>query len=641
MGWQFNTSPKSSVLDRGEVSKVDVSRFVTQSSSTGKVPVIAILCPHSGTWSAEWCEKTWIPLKTRALPWCEKQFYLCRVPSLPLARNILVKEALKSNADFLFWLDSDMLPQSKSDPNDLLKELYDALVETGESIASGLYRAKQTHGFNFAMWQRVPPEVGKEGYVNIDKWTGNWIEVSVAGAGCLLMRRQVFEKMNQPYFSWELPDSKCIAPNQFVLGVSSIDEIKPLDSIFNLDGRISIVGNIHVKSDKTELISILTTGTNIPLQVTPEHNILTLSKFKKNRIQKYDKISQKTSYCSTKLDLSNAVEQWVNASQLHEGDYVGFPIISDEINVSEIKLEFSKFMRNKTLVPQIIPINDDFMEVLGLWLAEGSTGLQGSVDFSFSSKEQHLADKVIAVLHDKLGISYRTVLRHEDHVLNLTFNCNPLAKYLRKTFGSDARNKHIPNWILTLPRSRLIPYLRGFWLGDGFKSYNGENKDGVVGTNIASRDLAYQLYALLVKLGIRPTIRYYKSYSDKTFGNDIYQIKIYEDASLICKTLKLPYDINPRHVRHTSRFFYNGKLWSRVKNININSYNGLVFDLTIPNGNSYVVNNVITHNSEDFDMLEKAKSLGFKTWVLTTNLWEHEARVVLDAKSGTIRVPSV
>ena len=207
MGWNFNSPTSPNKVVRGAVDSVDVSKFVTGSSSTGKVPVIAVLMCHQGQMSSEFVEKTWLPLKSRALPWCEKQFYLCRVPSLPLARNILVKEALKGNADYFFWLDSDMLPFSKSDPNELLKELYDALTETGESIASGLYRAKQVHGFNYAMWQTAPPELGQKGYVNIDKWTGNWIETSVVGCGTLLMRRQVFEKMGQPYFSWEIPDS--------------------------------------------------------------------------------------------------------------------------------------------------------------------------------------------------------------------------------------------------------------------------------------------------------------------------------------------------------------------------------------------------------------------------------------------------
>ena len=205
MAW--NISSPISKITSGEASKVSIDRSVLQSSThAGSQVRLAILVPHTGEFNSEWVEKTWIPLKTRPLDWCEKQFYLCRVPSLPLARNILVAEALKNNCQFLFWIDSDTIPESHQDINDALKILYNCLIETSESIVSGLYRAKQVHGFNYAMWKKAPVELNKRGYVHVSEWSGNWIEVDVTGAGCLLMRSKVFEQLKQPYFHWEEPE---------------------------------------------------------------------------------------------------------------------------------------------------------------------------------------------------------------------------------------------------------------------------------------------------------------------------------------------------------------------------------------------------------------------------------------------------
>ena len=205
MAW--NITSHVSKITSGEASKVNIDRSVLQSSTVaGRQIRLAILLPHTGEWSAEFVEKTWIPLKSRPLDWCEKQFYLCRVPSLPLARNILVAEALKNDCQFLFWVDSDMIIESCQDINDALKTLYNCLVETGESIVSGLYRAKQVHGFNYAMWKKAPPELNKRGYVHVSEWSGNWINVDTVGIGACLMRSKVFEQLKQPYFHWEEPD---------------------------------------------------------------------------------------------------------------------------------------------------------------------------------------------------------------------------------------------------------------------------------------------------------------------------------------------------------------------------------------------------------------------------------------------------
>jgi len=87
-----------------------VEKTETKSTSTGDKPVICILKPHRGSWSAEYVEATWAPLKHLQVDWCHKISFLCRAPSLPLARNTLVAEGLKSNADYFLWLDADHIP---------------------------------------------------------------------------------------------------------------------------------------------------------------------------------------------------------------------------------------------------------------------------------------------------------------------------------------------------------------------------------------------------------------------------------------------------------------------------------------------------------------------------------------------------
>ena len=196
-----------------------------QTPPIDKKPLIQILCPHRGTWSAEFVEAMWKPICMIPVQWCDKTFSLCRIPSLPNARNTLALEFLKSGADYALWIDDDHCietPTSKvgdidvGDPNLALFHLYKALVETGESIVTGLYRAKQAHGFNYAIWNEADTPEGGKGFIHIQNWNppeANFFAVSVCGFGFLLMHRRVLEAMRdagygtneKPFFHWESP----------------------------------------------------------------------------------------------------------------------------------------------------------------------------------------------------------------------------------------------------------------------------------------------------------------------------------------------------------------------------------------------------------------------------------------------------
>lgn len=158
-------------------------------------PKIAILMPNVGGVSMEFCNYTWTPITTQPTAWCDLIPMISRAPSLPLARNILVENFLKnSDAEYALWLDSDVILEGNP-PNyaEALLKMFRAMMDNGKSIVSGVYRAKQQHGFNYALWKKAPKELSDKGYVHVESWTGNWFQVDVVGLGFVLMRRQVLQ----------------------------------------------------------------------------------------------------------------------------------------------------------------------------------------------------------------------------------------------------------------------------------------------------------------------------------------------------------------------------------------------------------------------------------------------------------------
>jgi hypothetical protein len=166
-------------------------------------PKIAIAVPYTGSFHPEWTETTYVPLRYIPVDWCDKVPILSKVPSLPVARDMLIKQSLELGADYLFFLDSDLLFENPKDPNIALRTLYQCISDNVDSkIVSGLYRAKKKEGFSYAMWSKAP-EGGPKGYTPISQWTGNWIEVRVAGLGCCLIDLKIFKTIPGPWFSWE------------------------------------------------------------------------------------------------------------------------------------------------------------------------------------------------------------------------------------------------------------------------------------------------------------------------------------------------------------------------------------------------------------------------------------------------------
>jgi hypothetical protein len=220
---------------------------------TGEIPVplIAICIPYANI-EVEFIEKVYIPLKSVPLNFANKKFCLSKVPSIPVARNALVKQALEINADYIFWLDTDHSfedptnPNGFADPNAALKVLYDTINKDPNSkndkIISGLYRAKQKSGFPYSMWMSYQDQ----GFVPVQEWTGNYIETDVVGLGCCLMDTRIFKDVPKPWFHWD--DTDEISEDFFFLR-----KVKQYGYNCRIltDIKLSHIGKVKIRCDGT------------------------------------------------------------------------------------------------------------------------------------------------------------------------------------------------------------------------------------------------------------------------------------------------------------------------------------------------------------------------------------------------------
>ena len=174
-----------------------------------KIPHIKVAIPLLGQVTMEWARTTFAPLDKTPQPDFEKQTLLSYgLKNLDTARNELVKDALKDpKTTHILFLDSDVIVEEPPDPNQALR----MLLACNAPIASGLYRARgKAHyiptekTFSYAMWTKNPHG---EGYLKVGGWIPgtNWIQVSAIGLGFCLIKREVFERLPQPWFKWDTP----------------------------------------------------------------------------------------------------------------------------------------------------------------------------------------------------------------------------------------------------------------------------------------------------------------------------------------------------------------------------------------------------------------------------------------------------
>ena len=160
------------------------------------IPKIGVCVPHTGNVNMEWVMKSWGPLIFRKSSWCIVHPFLCRGPPIDIAREDVTAQALEWGADYVFYLDSDVLPELPEDINNVLYQLY----KRNLPIVSGMYRTKKV-GNPWAMWKFIDKD---RGFQPVEEFTSELVEVDVVGLGCCLVKSEVFEKIERPWFRWDL-----------------------------------------------------------------------------------------------------------------------------------------------------------------------------------------------------------------------------------------------------------------------------------------------------------------------------------------------------------------------------------------------------------------------------------------------------
>lgn len=368
--------------------------------------------------------------------------------------------------------------------------------------------------------------------------------------------------------------------------ISCNSEPKPIHSIVVGDKVLSRDGNYHrvaqfYKRPYRGEVCHLKIQNLRRIITTPDHHILALKMGHLDR--RYSKYKQ-------------FVPDWYCADELEKGDVILYPISKESMNVSTMKFDIpipEWDFRSKSL-PEEIDLSDDFLRLIGYYLAEGYTRTdkcKGTVGFVFGAGEREYVEEVIETMRNSFGIT-PAPLREVRNSIDVIFYSARLARFFCKHFGKGAKNKQLPHFMMTLPPERQRHIIAGVWRGDGYVSKNGAKFCTI------SRQLAHQVKYLLMRQKI---VFSTLTVPRKGIHKENYHLYVKSIPSLRKLNEIVGTDFEwPDKKKNSLKAWYDDNFfYAMVSSKETELYNGDVFNLEVQDSHSYVSDSVCLHNCGD------------------------------------------
>ena len=373
----------------------------------------------------------------------------------------------------------------------------------------------------------------------------------------------------------------CVLPDTIIQCNPSVKQIQMVsvgERVLGGDGLYHKVTEVMTHIHRGKLFKIITKcfGTTL---LTEEHPVLIVRR-------EHPKLHNK------KLD---AV--WTRADQVREKDYVVYPIQKEEVDRKYVEADYGleeKDTVSKPL-PGKIPLDDDFLRLMGYYIAEGYVHNR-TVHFTFNSKEVEFLNDVESIMLKTFGL-YGT-RRNKRNATTISFNSAPLGRLFMDWFGHKSYNKKIPHFAMLLPVRKQKQLIKGLWRGDGWIStqqWRGNFKT-------TSKTLSEQLKTLLLRQAVVPIISVSKK---KGIHRQSYSVQVVNDRdfAVLCRILDEKVDAKDHAGKPPSSILTPDYVLIPVKKIESRDFEGLVYNLEVDDVHSYVSENAVLHNCGDFGIV--------------------------------------
>ena len=423
-----------------------------------------------------------------------------------------------------------------------------------------------------------------------------------------------------------LPDTQVLLSNG---ATKNIKDIKINDEVVTAYGNKSMVENVLSYDIKEDIIII--EAANEEVKLTKDHELLAIKtsactkEWKDKR--KLPVVCKKS--CSIKDKCSNPVykqyeAKWIEAKELSKDDFILYPRVQEQIR--EIKYDLLDYCEKEkhlryddqyiwhevgtnglktNMINRFIMLNEDLCKLYGYFIAEGWTTISEEsreyrFGFGFNKKEEQYIEEVIQLCHKIFGLQ-GTVRPHKfKESTSIEYNSKVVSKFLRVQCNKGANYKIIPYDVMNNVSNSDLAYLIGnMFRGDGsYTDITCESSLFRIKYTTTSVELTRQLRMALARLGYWATFK--TRVKNRENQHDEYSVLISGKQLLKWNDDFINYQIPIREqkfYRNDGFYMDENYFYIKVKSTREESYEGRVYDLSVPGDTSYVANSMAVHNS--------------------------------------------
>ncbi len=248
-------------------------------------------------------------------------------------------------------------------------------------------------------------------------------------------------------------------------------------------------------------------------------------------------------------------------------------------------------------VSRTIPLDERFGLWLGFFMAEGGV-TDNSVYFTFNKDEEAYAEAIYNLTQQLFGVE-AAIQRREDqpsHWMRVYVHSKLLVEFVRSLCGGNTHchDKQLPAWFLTAPTTIQKAFLAGLLSGDGVI------RDDHVKIFLANPELVRQVFLMLVRLGIAPSIRWEGILKYTRHRGMWINVGTQRYVEALHAWLEGDYSYESVFEEAAHNNFYkvvDGDLFVKVKACGWTSpAQQTVYDLTVDDDHSFVTEFAVNHN---------------------------------------------
>ncbi|TRZ83663.1 hypothetical protein D4R86_00345 [bacterium] len=353
-------------------------------------------------------------------------------------------------------------------------------------------------------------------------------------------------------------------------GYKPIEKITTEDKVLCEDGTFRKIISTFNRDYEGDIIKLNTRFGVEDIIVTPEHQFMCLipEHLSKNpcRLHTCGRLKSNPE--------NNHKIGWKEISSIGKDGYLLSTTLCEYTDIDYISIPY-EFILRKTKGTEKFEVNEDFLWIIGMYMAEGSSD-GDKIQFALSSQETEYANRIISFFKSHGLNPYIRKEKEEYNGLVVKIPCRKLAKWLPSWVGQYCYNKIIPPELLNLPNHKIKHLLRGILDGDGCESCNVLHQ--------TSKILALQVAEIGLRIGThKPTI----SVKDNTDRN--------RKMSFIVDHAD-PNIPRNRPSRKRGIWEHKGQVLIKPYKFKTENFSGKVYNIEVDTVKSYVVQNLLVHN---------------------------------------------